>query len=100
MAKQREELGTEFWEGDATKQRSVKRSASSLHEAKALNEGFGKEFEITNFSGQICSAEAGSFQRGGLGNSQSFVACAHRIQLLRFASHLEWSTRKPRRQCF
>ena len=40
-------FGTEFWEGDATKQKSVKRSAFSLSEVKAffsVNEGFGKEF--------------------------------------------------------
>ena len=30
--------GTEFWEGDATKQKSVKKSAFSLNEVQALSE--------------------------------------------------------------
>ena len=33
-------VGTEFWEGDATKQKSVKRSVFS----HSVNGGFGKEF--------------------------------------------------------
>ena len=30
-------IGTEFWEGDATKQKSVKRSAFSLNHSKAFS---------------------------------------------------------------
>ena len=31
-------VGREFWEGDATKQKSVKKSAFSLNEGKAFSE--------------------------------------------------------------